>query len=102
MAECISYERILEILYERRLQIVQTGNGDNLYIAGELDILAWIEATIKALKITDIRPERHGHWIICSDGYYPYCSECTKEPLGRKMTDYCPNCGAKMNKGDSE
>lgn len=36
------------------------------------------------------------HWIICSDGYYPYCSECHYEP--KKMTPYCPNCGAKMEK----
>lgn len=38
-------------------------------------------------------------WEICSDGYYPYCSKCKKEPQGRIMTDYCPNCGAWM-KGD--
>ena len=40
-----------------------------------------------------------GQWIICSDGYYPYCSICGEEPPGREMTDYCPRCGAYM-KGD--
>lgn len=35
-------------------------------------------------------------WEICSDGYYPYCSNCKEEPQGRVMTDYCPNCGAYM------
>lgn len=35
-------------------------------------------------------------WEICSDGYYPFCSNCKQEPSGRKMTDYCPNCGARM------
>lgn len=39
---------------------------------------------------------KHGQWKINSDGYYPYCSECGKEPQGREMTDFCPNCGAKM------
>lgn len=34
------------------------------------------------------------HWIICSDGYYPYCSECHYEP--KKITPFCPNCGVKM------
>ncbi len=53
---------------------------------------------IKRLPAADVRPERRGHWIICSDGYYPYCSECTKEPPGKEMTDYCPNCGAKMKR----
>jgi len=35
-------------------------------------------------------------WEICCDGYYPYCSNCHKEPQGREMTRYCPNCGAEM------
>lgn len=37
-------------------------------------------------------------WIINSDGYYPYCSACMAEPKNGEMTDYCPNCGAKMKK----
>ena len=45
-----------------------------------------------------LRP--HGKWIICSDGYYPYCSECKEEPKGGNMTKFCPNCGAKMDKED--
>lgn len=44
----------------------------------------------------DVEPVRRGKWIINSDGYYPQCSECMKEPQGRVMTDWCPNCGAKM------
>ena len=44
-----------------------------------------------------IQPEQKiGRWIICSDGYYPYCSTCKNEPKSRAMTDYCPNCGAFM------
>lgn len=41
-----------------------------------------------------LRP--HGEWVVCSDGYYPYCSECKEEPKGGAMTNYCPNCGAVM------
>lgn len=44
----------------------------------------------------DVQPVVHARWIICSDGYYPYCSECKHEPQGREMTKFCPNCGAKM------
>ena len=46
---------------------------------------------------------KQGEWIICCDGYYPYCSLCGYEPI-RPMgnydnrTPYCPNCGAKMRK----
>ena len=39
---------------------------------------------------------KQGHWIISSDGYYPYCSECKVEPKSGEMTDFCPFCGADM------
>jgi hypothetical protein len=42
---------------------------------------------------------RTGEWRIDGDGYYPYCSECKNEPIGRAMSDYCPHCGAKMTFG---
>lgn len=44
--------------------------------------------------------ELTAYWDICVDGYYPYCSNCKKEPNGG-MSPYCPNCGAKMiQRGD--
>lgn len=46
-------------------------------------------------ELPSIRPKT-GHWLINSDGYYPYCSICKNEPQNRVMTKYCPNCGAKM------
>lgn len=46
----------------------------------------------------DHKPEcEQGHWIISSNGYYPYCSECKSKPKSGEMTDFCPSCGAKMN-----
>ena len=39
---------------------------------------------------------KEAHWLINSDGYYPYCSNCKNEPDGGKMTKYCPNCGARI------
>ena len=45
----------------------------------------------------DVTSVVYGHWIICCDGYYPYCSRCKEEPTGRKMTKYCDHCGAKMD-----
>lgn len=47
-----------------------------------------------------IRPKK-GHWVINSDGYFPYCSYlycsiCHNEPGNGKMTSYCPECGAYM------
>lgn len=44
---------------------------------------------------TDVKPVKYGKWLISSDGYYPYCSECKERPDG-KLTDFCGHCGAKM------
>lgn len=45
----------------------------------------------------DADPVAHARWEINSDGYYPYCSNCKAEPKSGKMTETCPNCGAKMD-----
>lgn len=58
-------------------------------------VKAVIEEELK--RVPSVQPEQKtGQWLINSDGYYPYCSICKNEPQGRIMTDYCPNCGAKM------
>lgn len=49
-----------------------------------------------------VNAQKTGRWIICSDGYYPYCSQCLNEPQNRIMTDYCPNCGAKMESDSND
>lgn len=56
------------------------------------EIESWID------KIPKAQPKlKTAQWLINSDGYYPYCSECMKEPPNC-MTAFCPNCGAKMSK----
>ena len=52
---------------------------------------------IEKIPAEDVATVVHGHWIICSDGYYPYCSRCKEEPTSRKMTKFCDHCGAKMD-----
>lgn len=58
---------------------------------------------IEALPSADVQPVKHGRWI--NEGFLNiYCSNCSKTPDGWPIpmqTDYCPNCGAKMD-GDSE
>lgn len=56
-------------------------------------------ATIADVPTVDTVEVVHGRWIISSDGYYPYCSECKEEPESGKMTNYCPSCGAAMDGG---
>lgn len=67
----------------------------------EADIVD-IKELIESIPAADVRPERHGHWAICSDGYYPYCSECKEEPKNGVMSDFCPKCGAKMDGKNGE
>lgn len=52
----------------------------------------------------DVAPVRHGRWDkpVPGDGE-PYCSECHAEQpwfygYGYYEPDYCPNCGARMEK----
>lgn len=35
-------------------------------------------------------------WLINSDGYYPYCSNCKAKAKDGLMTEYCLRCKAKM------
>lgn len=61
-----------------------------------------------------IDPVKHGKWTVVSDGYGSgctsacicECSLCGDTLWVYKDTDrewkYCPNCGAKMDKGDED
>ena len=51
---------------------------------------------VDAAPAADVAEVVPGRWLINSDGYYPYCSECKEEPKNGIMTHYCPNCGANM------
>lgn len=66
---------------------------DSAEIRGARKVINQINAA-PTIDPESLRP--HGKWLICSDGYYPYCSECKEEPKGGNMTSYCPNCGAIM------
>lgn len=54
----------------------------------------WVETVRMAIKAL----EQVGHWIDCSNGWM--CSECRKD--NKYDTDYCPNCGARMESEDKE
>lgn len=52
------------------------------------------------LPTADVAPVIHARWI--SDGlkgYWCYCSSCKKTTSFFIISDYCPNCGAKMDGG---
>ena len=51
---------------------------------------------VMSIPAAKVVPVRHGHWIECNYGLTFECSEC-KYPTEYSLTDYCPNCGAKMD-----
>lgn len=66
------------------------------------------EAIDVAIETLQQEPVKHGEWIIyetynCEGGeIHLICSECKSEPMAwssKRFFNYCPNCGAKMDKG---
>lgn len=63
---------------------------------------------ISRIPAADFAPVRHGRWLTWEEqfpGKLPkkknslgvFCDQCNKH--SDSMTDYCPNCGAKMDGG---
>jgi hypothetical protein len=47
--------------------------------------------------------KKKAYWIISSDGYFPYCSNCCCEPKlnnEKKLPNVCPECKAIMTNTD--
>lgn len=66
---------------------------------------------LEKLPAADVAPVVHGKWIVRFDGPYKrrrcYCSHCGKHNgvggiAKNQEKPYCPNCGAKMDGGDSD
>ena len=96
MAEYIKRENVLTKIDEFAKQNIAHGFPVDVF---DIEMM---KKMVEKLPAADVAPVVHGHWIICSDGYYPYCSRCKEEPSGRKMTKYCDHCGAKMDEVSSD
>ena len=103
--QLIDVEELKKVLEFEPLDIKTDGSIDRKAVIDFLSEIANLDPKVKGslvmyvMSLPDIQPERKtGKWLINSDGYYPYCSECRKEPKSGDMTDFCPNCGADMRK----
>ena len=56
------------------------------------------EAAILKIQAADVAPVRHGKWLHRKNGV-AYCSECEVDTV-EDETNYCPNCGCKMDLED--
>ena len=68
-----------------------TGDGFELAIEMIRDRIEQLDVA----ETKDYLKDNSAHWIISSDGYYPYCSSCGYQPEGRP-TKFCANCGKIM------
>lgn len=80
---------------------------------GFRDALKQIEEILEEQPTTDVQEVRHGEWIDNAEDVYfgssfarKHCSECGDEPEYREgknsyvLSNYCRNCGAKMDKSE--
>lgn len=88
---------------EKALEITKRTSGD----------YATAFSMIRQLPAADVAEVVHGEWATNPDDIYwgnpikrKYCTVCKNEPhFDREecefiLTDYCPNCGAKMDGGE--
>lgn len=94
MVEYIEREALLNELSASCMPI------DDREISGLFDCDESIRDIIEAMPAADVRPERHGWWIINSDEYSPYCSACSYMPENEVLLNFCPACGARMDRKD--
>ena len=92
----------LEVSLNHRLSFLIAENGEyDHYTSGFDEAVTRVEDFPSA----DVAPVRHGRWI--DKGEYAVCTECGGrsgiqhdgvEPIPL-MTQFCPNCGARMDGG---
>lgn len=70
---------------------------NNKAVCQSLADIVDIQDIINNVPAANVQPVIHSKWEISSDAYYPYCKICNVRPENGKMTNYCPNCGAKMD-----
>ena len=62
------------------------------------NVKTWLETEFDVIDIdAEVKPVKQGKWIIKNPGEHFICSECEMKPDGGLISDYCPNCGAKMD-----
>ena len=93
---------------EREALLCEIERREALMVGDKLVSVDAMKSFIKNRPDADVAPVRHGRWVHehISEGYaWVMCSECEAvihKILINKRLNYCPNCGAKMDGGDSD
>ena len=75
--------------YHKQLECMGNGQYEDVKVVYECDI--------DNAPTIDAEPVKHGKWI--EGELYIKCSECGY-PVGHLSDNFCPNCGAKMERSE--
>ena len=96
------YEKIAQLEELARDRYLETPSSSPFYSRDmeQLNQRTSFKHIIADFPAADVVPVVHGRWIASHDEFCA-CSIC-KYPVyvGWNQTNYCPNCGAKMDGGD--
>lgn len=98
MAEYITKEAAIQAFEWGEADVIEDyGDGYNFGFSRGI-----IKSAINAIPAADVAPVVHARWIDDGRGII-ICPECKRGyNLHAKYTHYCPNCGAKMDGGDTD
>ena len=76
-----------------------TEAGSNDFACGWVIGVDNMEGVIDRQPTADVVEVKHGKWLLkhIGVGHYWECSECEFKNAVMPRTNYCPNCGAKMD-----
>lgn len=102
MAEYIKREATIKAIVDSRNRYYNSAS--NQYLVGRCDGLDIAAGLLRVAPAADVAPVVHTRWACVNkidpiSGYR--CSKC-RRIVGFDLTPYCPNCGAKMDGGESD
>lgn len=91
-----SYDRLREIYYGL------TYDEDKQICAGQLTTFTEAILRVKEAPAADVAPVQHGRWLCVDTDTEQFflCNRCKKKEYWE--SNYCPNCGCRMDGGAYE
>lgn len=106
MAEYIDQEAAISLIKQYGKDVIDDGR----YSLDTVDDCIELANRIETLPTADVAPVVHGRWDESKEHFYLnngckewinfYWSEC--DAPNNSPTDYCPNCGAKMDEKEDK